>query len=366
MALRASKLGQEKYNKAIAKGLDRVLARAPEDERNLNDLRVAIISDLHRGARDRADDFQRSEPAYSGALGSYLERNFELWLLGDVDELWENDLDEVLQSYQEVLRLEQEFASGQGLRRFWGNHDLDWRDENLVAEKLGAFIDGTEFQEALKLHVLDQGERIGTFLLAHGHQGTDASDRFGFLSRIVLRKVWRRVQVSQGWLPTTPAQSYGLRYKHDIAMYHWAHDQARFGDGGKGPVLVAGHTHHPVFPGSRAPHPSASKIERLEVELEGADPGGRRAGAIRAELEGLKARLRATRYSEPEIKPPCYFNTGCCCFPDGDITCLELSDGQIKLVRWFHDKEVTGSEVLATLEIRNVMARVGTARQRGE
>src|SRR5215211_2783982 len=34
------------------------------------------------------------------------------------------------------------------------------------------------------------------------------------------------------------------------------------------------------------------------------------------------------------IDPPCFFNTGCCSFGDGDITGLELADGEIRLVRW--------------------------------
>jgi hypothetical protein len=34
------------------------------------------------------------------------------------------------------------------------------------------------------------------------------------------------------------------------------------------------------------------------------------------------------------VSPPCYFNTGCCSFPDGDITGLEIADGEIRLVRW--------------------------------
>ena len=34
------------------------------------------------------------------------------------------------------------------------------------------------------------------------------------------------------------------------------------------------------------------------------------------------------------VSPPCYFNTGCCSFPDGDVTGLELADGAIRLVRW--------------------------------
>ena len=31
---------------------------------------------------------------------------------------------------------------------------------------------------------------------------------------------------------------------------------------------------------------------------------------------------------------PCYFNTGCCKYADGDITGMELLDGELRLVKW--------------------------------
>jgi hypothetical protein len=31
---------------------------------------------------------------------------------------------------------------------------------------------------------------------------------------------------------------------------------------------------------------------------------------------------------------PTYFNSGCCCFEDGTITGIEISDGFIRLIKW--------------------------------
>jgi hypothetical protein len=31
---------------------------------------------------------------------------------------------------------------------------------------------------------------------------------------------------------------------------------------------------------------------------------------------------------------PVYFNTGCCCFSDGDMTGIEIADGCIRLIKW--------------------------------
>jgi hypothetical protein len=31
---------------------------------------------------------------------------------------------------------------------------------------------------------------------------------------------------------------------------------------------------------------------------------------------------------------PCYFNSGCCCFDNGGITGIEISDGVLRLIEW--------------------------------
>ncbi len=54
-----------------------------------------------------------------------------------------------------------------------------------------------------------------------------------------------------------------------------------------------------------------------------------------ARLEWAKAeQVRLLRQQPIELATPCYFNTGCCSFGDGDITGLEIADGEIRLVRW--------------------------------
>ncbi len=47
----------------------------------------------------------------------------------------------------------------------------------------------------------------------------------------------------------------------------------------------------------------------------------------------------------PDDTRPCYFNAGCCSFSDGDITGMEVADGEIRLVRWKRDP---GNEENAT------------------
>src|SRR5690348_6904967 len=70
---------------------------------------VIIFSDLHKGGRDGADDFQRCEPTYNAALTYYRALGYHLIELGDVEELWENTFKEVVASYPETLRLAADF-----------------------------------------------------------------------------------------------------------------------------------------------------------------------------------------------------------------------------------------------------------------
>ena len=257
---RAEKLDQSEYDEKVAAGLDRAFKAAGTRDVQVSQLRLVILSDLHRGARDGADDFQRCEPAYSAALGWYLERGYQLYLLGDVEELWENDIGEVLPRYAACAQLERAFMDGPGLTRFFGNHDIDWRDGGKVKKHLDPLLPGIEVLEALKLRVLDGDTQLGLLFLVHGHQGTDLSDRGSGLSRVVLRWVWRQIQNRLGWLSTTPASDYDLRAKHDIAMFRWSRRRALAAPAEQRAAMIAGHTHHPVFPDHPPPASSASSI----------------------------------------------------------------------------------------------------------
>lgn len=349
----------QKYRQRVAKGLSKAYDAAPVETRQLDALRIVVFSDLHRGARDGADDFQRCEPAYNAALGSYLERGFELFLLGDVDELWENDVDEVLPSYVDTAALERAFLDGPGLRRFYGNHDNDWRDAKRVARWLA---DGTELQvhEALRLTICDDQTRLGELFFLHGHQGTDFSDRNAWLSRLVLRRVWRRLQRAQGWLTTQPSQNHDLRHRHDQAMFHWARGRVVNAPPEDALALIAGHTHRTVFPGKPSHRAGTADVARLNAELDAAANGDR--PARRAALERARAQARPDLPTPLSNDPPCYFNSGCCCFPDRTVTAIEIADGHIRLVRWSGDQGHDEPELLAPeLALRELLACLAAA-----
>jgi UDP-2,3-diacylglucosamine pyrophosphatase LpxH len=351
----------DEYQRGITHGLDRAYA-ADETETQQLDLdsaRIIVFSDHHKGSRDGADDFLRCEPAYCAALGHYLETGHRLVVLGDGEELWECKPAEVLRSYDQTMRLEAEFHRAGRYERFWGNHDDVWRLGDRVAKYLHPLFPGLRVREALKLRVVRGGADLGVIFLVHGHQGTLDSDRYSWFSRIVVREGWRRLQRKLKIPSTTPARDFDLRQRHDAAMFAWARTH---GDR----VLIAGHTHRPVFGSSQPPPKTRRGPAEIEQDLarERAHPSAPDAVAkLRGELELARAVERRADRPPLPIEPPCYFNTGCCSFGDGDVTGLEIVDGQVRLVRWLNDDYQAAPKILASADLAGVLAAVGSARR---
>jgi hypothetical protein len=349
----------KKYLEGIQKGLDSAFKAAEEESFDPQRERIVIFSDHHKGVGDPADDFRRCEHAYTSALGYYLEAGYKLFVLGDAEELWEEHADKVIERYRDVLELEAAFVKrGNRLSRFYGNHDDQWASQAQVSKYLRGLFGDIKVREALRLTVDRPGKAPGTLFFVHGHQGTADSDRWGWASRLFVRHVWRPLQRKTGYTATTPARDFALRAKHDRAMYEWARSQAG------GLVMIAGHTHRPVFSKCVPDPPPTRPIKELEEAFEQAS--GDAAAAIRAELEYARTSVR--RPDEVlTVSPPCYFNTGCCSFPDGDITGLEIADGQVRLVRWPGNlREIRGEElgvdperrILETEDLEHVFAAV--------
>jgi predicted phosphodiesterase len=358
----ASAARDTRYQRRVAAALDRTLQQARGQERLVLDLardRWIIFSDHHRGARNRADDFRWSERAYNAALAKYHAMGHHLVVLGDADELWQERPSTIIEAYQHTLELEARFHHAGRFHRVWGNHDDAWSADFLVRHYLQPVYGGGPLRvcEQLVVRVTDGGEELGTLLLVHGHQGTGASERWSRLARLPVRYVWRNIQRATGYGWSTPATDWRLRARHNVALYSWARRQP-------GLVLVAGHTHRPVFK-------SRSHADQVQEELQAAerrlaaspgDPALRAAvGDLAAELEWVRTRenQRSGPEGTTEMDVPCYFNTGCCSFRNGHITGIEIAEGEIRLVRWPDDEERPRAKVLARSPLREVFAECG-------
>lgn len=352
-----------KAHTAVAVALDAALQRARQREGaegqmvfDLYSPKIVIFSDHHKGNRDGADDFLICERAYNAALGYYNRLGYTLMVLGDAEELWEQGPEPVLSAYAHTLDLETKFHQGRRYYRFYGNHDDAWSHADLVERLLVPALGGAplEVHESVILHFRDGEEELGSLFLIHGHQGTFDADRFALLARLVVRYIWRPIQRLTKISLNTPAKDFILRHAHESAMYLWSEAQQKL-------ILIAGHTHHPVFKSES--HEAIIRRALLEADEKLAnDPDNRvlleKTVELGAQLEWALAQKRHSPANLPmiELKKPSYFNTGCCAFSDGDVTGLEIADGEVRLVRWPDDEDGPKRKVLVGAKLAEVFA----------
>lgn len=268
--------------KAIRESINSAQQKALNWIVELEDAKIICFSDHHRGKRDGADDFLPCERTYLHALKYYLDRDYTLILLGDVEELWECMPDQSISSYPEISALEAEFHKRQRYYRIWGNHDDLWQFPDRVKFHFEDQLPFLQVTEAIDMEVHLNNETIGKILWIHGHQGTLLSSKLASLSKFFVRFLWRPIQRLFRVPLNTASNTPELRYKTDRALDYWASIRQR-------QLVVSGHTHQYLF-GSLAQPDSPEK--------------------------------------------PCYFNTGCCSYGNGNISGIEISNQKIRLVEW--------------------------------
>lgn len=228
--------------------------------------RIVCMSDCHRGVGNRGDNFLPNQHLFLAALRYYYSRCFFYIELGDGDELWENkNLNKIMEIHSEVFELLSLFHCEKRFRMLYGNHDI--RKKQAMPE----IFPGLYAQEGIVLTERMTGQEI--FLL-HGHQGDFWNDTLAPLAGILVRLLWRPLELFGVSDPTSAARNYKKREKTEKRLDAFARKKQM--------LLIAGHTHRPTLP----------------------KPG-----------EGY------------------YVNDGSCVHPQG-ITALELERGAITLVKW--------------------------------
>jgi predicted phosphodiesterase len=343
---------------------------------DLTTAKIIIFSDHHRGTGDGADDFCDCAKAYSAALGYYLESGYTLILLGDAEDLWECRPGPVIQEYRNSLLLEGEFLRQQDqdpnkkrYYRIYGNHDDLWRDSKAINRYFQSQMPSypqVTVTESMHLTLHDSNNTAYRFFLVHGHQGTLDSDRFGAVSRVVVRYVWRPLQRLFKFKSTTPAKNEELNSDHDIAMYGWALKQWRGDKNTEKAVLIAGHTHQPVFSSRSYVAKLREELAKLQKDLEFTAPLSGEIAEQKEKIAKKRAELEFARAEHGDSDDggyPCYFNTGCCSFGDGDVTGIEIADGMIKLVRWPADDGKLIAKELEKREIPKIFEQLNALNQ---
>jgi UDP-2,3-diacylglucosamine pyrophosphatase LpxH len=310
----ANRFSAAPKKEVVFKSLTDLYASAEIDTRvkfivtDLQEAKFIIFSDQHKGDKSAADDFKNNEANYLGALQYYNENKFSLINLGDSEELWKFKAANILPANKKTLQSEAAFQPDR-LYKTYGNHDLIWKNKADVF-----FLLRNYFTMPLNVHegIVIKLKCASAFLnvfLTHGHQGDAMSDNNWFSTWLVAH-IWMPMQRFLRINVNTPSKDYSLRNKHNIMMSEWSGLQQNI-------LLITGHTHVPVFASGRYFNHPSNNIDGVE---------------------------------QSNIKPS-YFNTGCCCFSDGDITGIEIEDGCIRLIKWH---EENGSFARVILEENSI------------
>ncbi len=253
--------------------------------------KLVIMSDCHRGDGSWADTFANNQNLYYAALYEYNRQGYTYIELGDGDELWQNKrLGDIISLSRKIFELLSQFYKDGRLYFLYGNHDIEKRkagyfDRNFILtdesgkEYFRLFPD-IRIYEGLTLRHRDTDKKI--FLL-HGHQADFLNGPLWKLSRFLVRYLWRPLELIGINNPMSASKNRRRKSKVEKRLIQWAQKENQ--------MLIAGHTHRPVFP-------------------------------------------------EPGMPP--YFNDGSCVRPRF-ITAMEVERGSISLVRWMEMTKADGT-----------------------
>jgi UDP-2,3-diacylglucosamine pyrophosphatase LpxH len=245
--------------------------------------KIILMSDVHRGDGSWADDFSRNDNVYNAALAHYDHEKYTYIELGDGDELWKNKrMSDIVPVHKDTFSLLQNYYCEDRLYLIYGNHDMVKRQRKFVQKFYGRtydtqekkdvlFLKNIQFHEGLVLRYKDFNRKI---LLIHGHQGSMADYEFWGFRRFLVRYIWKNLELFGFNDPTSTAKNYRKKEKIEKRLVEWVNQKKH--------MLIAGHTHRPMFPAK---------------------------------------------------DHPLYFNDGSCVHPRS-ITGIEIAEGSITLVKW--------------------------------
>ena len=314
--------------------------------------KYVLISDMHLGDGQRADDSRHNEQVTVDALRYYAGAGYTLLLLGDIEEFWQFDLEAILKRYNDSVYAALREFGDQRAYRIFGNHDREWGGLEDPARQDGKKT--LYAAEAIKLK--DAGGSI-RFLLVHGHQGSTDADKFAWMSRFFVR-LFKLVEPAAKWLglygdPSATKSQITQDYERSVYAWAKAHQV----------ILICGHTHRAIFASKSYAERLQERIARLRSENIAGRALQETVRQNNAQIDVLRRRLRDEEKRNRVIAPveqtgeplPCYFNTGCATYTDG-VTALEICDPEIRLVKW--NKNAAGPATKTVYNTGNLDALV--------
>lgn len=280
------------------KSLTKVFRSSETVEFN-DDSKIVLISDCHRGDGSWADGFLKNRSIYNAALEHYFADNYTYIEIGDGDELWENNnLSAIINVHRDTFILLSRFYRSGRFIMIYGNHDIVKKDYPVKKADMTRSCEAS-FKECISMFeempvyegiVLVYKETGDSIFLVHGHQVDMLNNTLWKFARLLVKRLWRPLQLIGINDPTSASKNGNKKEKVESNLTAWTVKEKN--------MLIAGHTHRPVF---------------------------------------------------PELGQPLYFNDGSCIHPGG-ITAIEIEGGRISLVRW-HIKTRTDGVLFVGKEI---------------
>ena len=249
-----------------------------------NESKFIFFSDCHRGDNSWADDFAPNQTLMFYALDYYLKAGFTYVEVGDGEELWETlRFEDIQRAHSHIYWKISQFHQDGRFYKIFGNHDIVWKDPQKVQREFWPyyneitraeepFFTGLEIHEGLVFKHRETGQRI---FVVHGHQGDLLSDKLWWVGRLLIRVLWKPLQLLGIRDPTSPAKNFEKRKSVELEISRWVTENNQ--------PLICGHTHRSVLPNA------------------GEQP---------------------------------YYNDGSCVHPRC-ITGMEIENGEISLIKWW-------------------------------
>ncbi len=311
-------------NSVVYDNLEKLFQESPGQELDSQDKWV-IFSDLHMGDGGSTDDFKQNSDLFLKALKSYyLNRNYSLFLNGDIEELQRFPLKKIEKQWKTVYDVFDLFADHQSLIKTLGNHDL------LLS------LDGENPFDYLLSEGFKFTYKDNSIFLFHGHQASKKYHKHNELIGFTLKYFANPLRIKS----FSVSHDSLKQYKIEKRAYQYSASRKR--------VSIIGHTHRPLFE-------SLHKTERLKFKIEqlcrdyadgvhaGEESIKESIKAYKKELESYYGENKSHNYNSYVYNSifaiPCLFNSGTVVGKRG-MTCIEIEDRHMSLVHWF-DKTIS-------------------------
>ena len=239
------------------------------------------MSDCHRGKKDIYDNFSKNENIYLSALNYYYKKGFIYIELGDGDDLWEvKECTDIVKSNILSFNILKKFYNSGRYFMIYGNHDITKSSKKVLESCFYNYYNSKTFENETLLNKITAYESLilkynnNDIFLIHGHQVDYLNSTVWKTTRFLVRSLWRILEKMGIKDPTKSIKNYKVAKNTEKILEDYSIKNKK--------ILIAGHTHRPVF---------------------------------------------------PKDKKSLYFNSGSCVHPNG-ITSIEIEGGFISLVKW--------------------------------